>query len=234
MSFMPNNAQSPLPVRQYASTPDAMALPGLVDIQLESFRWFETEGLKELFQEISPIESFNKNLELSFLDHWFEEPAYDEQQCRDMDMTYSRPLWVKARLLDRETGEVQEQNVFLGEFSIMTRNGTFIISGAERVVVSQLMRSPKAYFTLEEDRSSGRKLCMAKLIPNRGTWLEFETSKRDIITVKVDRKRKLPVTVFLRAVGGVSDGTDDALLTMGSDEELRSLLDDVDQHPDHH
>ncbi|NOZ05284.1 MAG: DNA-directed RNA polymerase subunit beta [Chloroflexi bacterium] len=234
MPFMPNDAQSPFPVRRYASTPDVMELPDLVDIQLESFHWFEKDGLQELFREISPIESFNKNLELSFLDHWFEEPAYDEQQCRDMDMTYSRPLWVKARLLDRETGEVQEQNVFLGEFPIMTRNGTFIISGAERVVVSQLMRSPKAYFTLEEDRSSGRKLCMAKLIPNRGTWLEFETSKRDLISVKVDRKRKLPVTVFLRAVGGVADGTDDALITMGSDEELRALLGDVDQHPDHH
>ncbi len=234
MVFMPNNARRSLPARSYASTQDILDLPGLVDIQLQSYKWFEKEGLAEILREISPIESFNKNLELSFLEHWFEEPKYDEVQCRDMDITFARPLWVTVRLLNRETGEVQEQSVFLGEFPMMTRNGTFIINGAERVVVSQLIRSPKAYFTLEEDRTSGRKLCMAKLIPNRGAWLEFETSKRDLITVKVDRKRKIPVTVLLRAVGAVPDGTDEAGIREGSDDELRALLADVDTHPEHH
>ncbi len=234
MFVMPSNGRRALPVRSYASIPDILELPGLIDIQLQSYRWFETEGLAELLREISPIESFNKNLELSFLEHWFEEPKYDEKQCRDMDITYARPLWVKARLVNRETGEVQEQNVFLGEFPMMTRNGTFIVNGAERVVVSQLIRSPKAYFTLEEDRASGRKLCMAKLIPNRGAWLEFETSKRDVITVKVDRKRKIPVTVLLRAVSGVPDGTGELVIPEGTNEDLYALFADVDTHPEHH
>src|SRR5690606_18168330 len=115
-------------------------------------------------------------------------------------------MWVKARLINRETGEMQEQDVFMGEFPLMTPQGTFIHNGSERVVVSQLIRSPNAYFSLEEDRSTGRKLCSAKLIPNRGAWMEFETSKRDVISVKVDRKRKIPFTVFIRALGAVPDG----------------------------
>src|SRR5512144_2372074 len=213
--------------KSYARIPDVYELPRLIEVQLDSFRWFQTEGLQELLDEISPIVSFNKNLELHFGSEpgqegfWFGEPKYSEAECRDRDMTFAAPLWVRVRLLNRETGEVSTQNVFLGDFPLMTENGTFIINGAERVVVSQLIRSPGVYFTVEEDRVTDRRLCYAKLIPNRGAWLEFETSKRDIISVKVDRKRKLPVTVLLRAIG------------YGSDEEIFELFTDVDNVQDH-
>jgi DNA-directed RNA polymerase subunit beta len=165
--------------------------------------------------------SFNKNLELHFRDYRFEPPKHSEEECRERDGTYGSSLWVNVRLVNKETGEISDQDVFMGDFPIMTDNGTFIINGAERVVVSQLIRSPGAYFTVEEDRVTGRRLGFAKLIPNRGAWLEFETSKRNVISVKVDRKRKLPVTVLLRALG------------YGTDEELHELFKDVDTDPDH-
>ncbi len=208
-------------VKNYARLPDVMPLPRLIEVQLEAFEWFKTEGLKELFQEISPIQSFNKNLELHFDKFRFDEPKYSEKECRERDMTLAAPLWVTVRLVNKDTGEVQEQEVFFGDFPLMTDNGTFIINGAERVVVSQLIRSPGAYFTLEKEPSTGRDLCFAKLIPNRGAWLEFETSKKDVISVKVDRKRKLPVTVLLRAVG------------YGTDEEIEALFAAVDTIPSH-
>ncbi|MFQ5612272.1 MAG: DNA-directed RNA polymerase subunit beta [Anaerolineae bacterium] len=207
--------------KNYARIPDVLALPTLIEVQLKSFHWFRKEGLKELFDEISPIISFNKNLELHFLDYRFDNPRYDEEECRELDITYASPLWVNVRLVNKETGEIQEQEVFMGDFPLMTDNGTFVINGAERVVVSQLIRSPGAYFTGDEDRATGRLLSFAKLIPNRGAWLEFETSKRDVISVKVDRKRKLPVTILLRSIG------------YGSDEELLELFADVDNAPDH-
>jgi len=207
--------------KSYARIPDVIGLPKLIEVQLKSFKWFLDEGLAELFQEISPIVSFNKNLELHFLKYRFDDPKYPEKECRERDMTYASPLWVNVRLINKETGEIQEQEVFMGDFPLMTENGTFVINGAERVVVSQLIRSPGVYFTAEEDRVTGRALCFSKLIPNRGAWLEFETSKRDIVSVKVDRKRKLPVTILLRAVG------------YGTDEELFELFEDVDNMPDH-
>ncbi|GAB4533337.1 MAG: hypothetical protein Kow0063_15140 [Anaerolineae bacterium] len=207
--------------KSYARIPDVLELPQLIEVQLQSFQWFLKEGLAELFQEISPIVSFNKNLELHFLDYRFDEPKYPEDECRERDMTFASPLWVNVRLINKETGEIQEQGVFMGDFPLMTDNGTFVINGAERVVVSQLIRSPGVYFTAEEDRVTGRSLCFAKLIPNRGAWLEFETSKRDVISVKVDRKRKLPVSILLRAVG------------YGTDEELFDLFHDVDIMADH-
>jgi DNA-directed RNA polymerase subunit beta len=222
-----------LPTKNYASIPVVLPLPDLIEIQLRSFDWFKEEGLRELFDEISPIESFNGNLQLYLLDYWFEEPKYTEKECLDMDLTYSAPLWVKARLINKETGEMQEQDVFMGEFPLMTPQGTFIHNGSERVVVSQLIRSPNAYFSLEEDRTSGRSLCSAKLIPNRGAWLEFETSKRDVISVKVDRKRKIPFTIFVRALGAVPDGYGSTLVKEGTDEELERLFADVDDDPDH-
>ncbi|MGQ9767445.1 MAG: DNA-directed RNA polymerase subunit beta [Anaerolineae bacterium] len=233
------NGDQLAPRKLYARIRDVYPLPRLIEVQLESFRWFQTEGLQELFKEISPIVSFNKNLELHFSStplpaaprnkeeeaqadgFWFGEPKYSERECRDRDVTYAAPLWVRARLVNRETGEVSKQSVFMGDFPLMTENGTFIINGAERVVVSQLIRSPGAYFTVQEDQVTDRRLCFAKLIPNRGAWLEFETSKRDVISVKVDRKRKLPVTVFLRALG------------YGSDEEILELFAEVDNDPDH-
>ncbi|HEX9114515.1 MAG TPA: DNA-directed RNA polymerase subunit beta [Anaerolineae bacterium] len=213
--------------KSYARIPAVYELPRLIEVQLNSFKWFQGEGLQELLEEISPIVSFNKNLELHFGSEpgpegfWFGEPKYAEAECRDRDMTFAAPLWVRVRLVNRETGEVTAQNVFLGDFPLMTENGTFIINGAERVVVSQLIRSPGVYFTVEEDRATDRRLCFSKLIPNRGAWLEFETSKRDVVSVKVDRKRKLPVTVLLRAMG------------YGTDEEIMDLFTDVDNVQEH-
>ncbi len=207
--------------KTYARTPTILDLPRLTEVQLRSFEWFKHDGLRELFAEISPIVSFNKNLELHFGDFYFGEPKYPEDECRERDITFSSPLWVKVKLVNRDTGEISEQEVFMGDFPLMTESATFIINGSERVVVSQLIRSPGVYFTVEEDRSTGRDLAGAKMIPSRGAWLEFETSKRDIISVKVDRKRKLPVTILLRAVG------------FGTDEEIRALFADTDTNLDH-
>ncbi len=207
--------------KSYARTPTILELPRLTEVQLRSFDWFKEEGLRELFDEISPIVSFNKNLELHFGDFYFGEPKYPEDECRERDITFSAPLWVKIKLVNRDTGEISEQEVFMGDFPLMTESATFVINGSERVVVSQLIRSPGVYFTVEEDRSTGRELAGGKLIPSRGAWLEFETSRRDVVSVKVDRKRKLPVTILLRAIG------------YGTDESIRALFADVDTDVDH-
>ena len=207
--------------KSYARTPTILELPRLTEVQLRSFDWFKEEGLRELFDEISPIVSFNKNLELHFGDFYFGEPKYPEDECRERDITFSAPLWVKIKLVNRDTGEISEQEVFMGDFPLMTESATFVINGSERVVVSQLIRSPGVYFTVEEDRSTGRELAGGKLIPSRGAWLEFETSRRDVVSVKVDRKRKLPVTILLRAIG------------YGTDESIRALFADVDTNVDH-
>ncbi len=207
--------------KSYARLQSVMPLPQLIKVQLDSYQWFQEEGLRELFDEISPIVSYNKNLELHFGEYRFGEPKYPEAECRERDSTYFAPLHVQVKLVNRETGEIQEQEVFMGDFPQMTDNGTFIYNGAERVVVSQLIRSPGVYFTADEDRQTGRILCNAKLIPNRGAWLEVESSKRDIITVKVDRKRKLPATILLRALG------------YASDEEILALFAEDDNVPEH-
>ena len=197
-----------LPERvSFARIPDIRPMPGLIQIQLDSFEWFKKEGLRELFEEISPIEDFTgKNLSLEFIvpPEPFGKPKYSEDECRDRDATYSAPLNVKARLMNKETGEIIEKDIFMGDFPLMTREGTFIINGAERVVVSQLVRSPGVYFTVDEDATTGRKLYAAKLIPSRGAWLEFETSNKNLLTVKIDRKRKLPVTTLLRAIASLA------------------------------
>ncbi len=217
-----STSESVRPTRKsYARTPTVLELPRLTEVQLRSFEWFKTDGLSELFSEISPIVSFNKNLELHLGDFYFGEPKYPVDECRERDITYSAPLWVQVKLINKDTGEISEQEVFMGDFPLMTDSATFIINGSERVVVSQLIRSPGVYFTVEEDRSTGRELAGAKLIPSRGAWLEFETSKRDIISVKVDRKRKLPVSILLRAVG------------FGTDDEIRDLFADIDTDLDH-
>jgi DNA-directed RNA polymerase subunit beta len=213
----------------FARFGEVLPLPNLIQMQLDSFQWFQREGIKELFYEISPITDFAGKMSLEFIvpQEPFGKPKYSEAECRLRDMTYSAPLTVKARLVKKVTaegeplGEITEQEVFMGDFPLMTDQGTFIINGAERVVVSQLVRSPGVYFTAEEDPASGRLLWGAKLIPNRGAWLEFETSNRNVLTVKVDRKRKIPVTTLLRAVG------------YGTDEELHELLSEVDTDVDH-
>ncbi len=174
------------------------------------------EGLKEVFNEISPIEDFSENLVLEFIDYYLGEPNYDVNECRERDATYSAPLQVKVRLINRETGEVKEQEVFMGDFPLMTEKGTFIINGAERVVVNQLIRSSGVYFN-EERTKDGRRIITANIIPNRGAWIEFEYDKKRIISVRVDRTRKMPSTVLLRALGY---GTDIQLLELFEEHEV--------------
>ncbi|MDQ2713547.1 MAG: DNA-directed RNA polymerase subunit beta [Chloroflexota bacterium] len=219
----------------FARIPDIRPMPGLIQIQLESFEWFKQEGLRELFEEISPIEDFTgKNLSLEFIvpPEPFGKPKYGEDECRDRDATYAAPLTVKARLVNKETGEIIEKDVFMGDFPLMTKQGTFIINGVERVVVSQLVRSPGVYFTVDEDATTGRKLYAAKLIPNRGAWLEFETSNKNLLTVKIDRKRKLPITTLLRAIASLAkDQWHAEDLNLTTDQGLLDAFSGVDVNP---
>jgi DNA-directed RNA polymerase subunit beta len=188
--------------KRYARIPEVLPIPNLIQLQLDSFRWFIEQGLRELFDEISPIRDFtNRVMELHFQDYEFGEPKYSEAECRTKDITFSKPLYVNVELHIKETGEIQHQRVYMGDYPWMTDLGTFIINGAERVVVSQLVRSPGVYYSATEDPASGRTLFSAKVIPNRGAWLEFETSNKDLLSVKVDRKRKIAATTLLRAVG---------------------------------
>src|SRR5713101_4453424 len=225
-----------LPERvSFARIPDIRPMPGLIQIQLDSFEWFRKEGLRELFDEISPIEDFTgKNLKLEFLvpPEPFGKPKYTEDECRDRDTTYAAPLTVKARLTNKETGEIIEKDIFMGDFPLMTKEGTFIINGAERVVVSQLVRSPGVYFTVDEDATTGRRLYAAKLIPGRGAWLEFETSSKNLLTVKIDRKRKLPVTTLLRAIASLAkEQWYGETLDLSTDQGILDAFRGVDNDP---
>jgi DNA-directed RNA polymerase subunit beta len=197
-------------------------VPNLIKVQLDSFQRFQEDGLKQLLEEISPIKDLTGNrLELSFIAYEFREPrpGHSESECHERDQTYSAPLYVKVRLLVKDTGEIKEQDLFFGDIPLMTSKGTFITSGAERVVVSQLLRSPGVYFTAEEDTVTGRNLCQAKLIPTRGAWLEFETSNRNVISTKIDGKRKIPITTLLRAIGF---GDDNDIMKLFEKEEKAS------------
>jgi len=209
----------------YGKIPEMLPVANLIETQIRSFNWFKREGLRELFEEINPITDYTgKNYELKFLDYEFGQPKFDKEECRNRDMTFAAPLRINTRLTIRtgeDAGEIKESEVFMGDFPIMTEEGTFIVNGTERVVVSQLVRSPGIYFTSGEDRASGRMLYAAKLIPNRGAWLEIETSGKDILTVKIDRKRKIPVTTLVRALG------------YGSNNEIKALFADVDNNPEH-
>ncbi len=188
--------------KRYDRIPEVLPIPDLIELQRNSFNWFIQNGLRELLDEISPIQDFTgRVMELRFREYEFEAPKYDELECRTRDLTFSKPLYVWVELLIKETGEIQRQRVYMGDFPFMTEQGTFIINGAERVVVSQLVRSPGVYYTATEDSATGRNLFSAKVIPNRGAWLEFETGARGQLYVKVDRKRKLEATKLLRAVG---------------------------------
>jgi DNA-directed RNA polymerase subunit beta len=186
--------------RSYARIEEVLDLPNLIEVQQTSYQWFLREGLQEMFNEISPIQDFTGNLVLEFISYFLGEPKYSVDECKERDATYSVPLRVRVRLINKETGEVKEQEVFMGDFPLMTENGTFIINGAERVIVSQLVRSPGVYFNSQID-FSGKPLYTGVIIPNRGAWLEFETDINDVIYVRVDRTRKVPVTALLRAIG---------------------------------
>jgi DNA-directed RNA polymerase subunit beta len=228
----------------YSRIPEVFGLPNLIDVQLESFEWLQLEGLAELFDEISPIISYNGGMKLFFpgdtpeskefdLKYWFEDPKHDLEECVERDLTYAAPLYVSVLLAGSEVPEPIKQDIFLGDFPIMTDKGTFIINGTERVVVSQLIRSPGVYFEANEDRTMGRRLASAKLIPDRGAWMEFETRKSDYLTLKFNRKRTIPVTILLRALVAVDDGLDSSPLKEGSDEELIELFAEADINEDH-
>ncbi len=191
--------------RNYAKTKNAIELSNLLEIQKDSYQWFITEGIKEVFDDIFPVESFTGNLSLEFGEYSFDEPRCTIKQCKERYSTYAAPLKVEARLFNVETGEVKEQEIYLGDMPLMTDSGAFIVNGAERVIVSQLVRSPSVYFGKEIDKKNGKITVGAQIIPTRGTWLEFETDARDIIYVRIDRTRKVPVTTLLRAIGLSSD-----------------------------
>ncbi|MCX6003163.1 MAG: DNA-directed RNA polymerase subunit beta, partial [Chloroflexi bacterium] len=214
------STKSPVQRKSYTRLPQILEVPNLIEIQLDSFRWFQEEGLKQVLEEISPISDFTGNkLELTLVGYEFREPRQSEHECRQHDLTYAAPLYIRARLLIKTTGEIKEQDIFLGDVPMMTAKGTFITSGAERVVVSQLLRSPGVYFTVEEDPASGLNLCHAKLISNRGAWLEFDTTSSDVISVKINGKRKIAVTTLLRALGY---NENDTLLSIFTKEDNSS------------
>lgn len=208
--------------RSYNRIHEVLEVPNLIEIQQKSYEKFLESDLLELFQDISPIQDFTGNLSLEFIDYSLGEPKYSVDESKERDVTYAAPLRVKVRLLNKETGEVKEQEVFMGDFPLMTDTGTFIINGAERVIVSQLVRSPSVYFSTKVDKN-GKRTYTATVIPNRGAWLELETDAKDIIYVRIDRTRKIPVTVLLRALGF---GTDAEILDLlGQDEYIKNTLD---------
>jgi len=234
---------SVLPVKSYARIPSILDLPNLIEVQLDSFNRLKKEGLRDLFNEISPIESYNKGIKLYFpgnspetkqfgLKYWFEDPKNSVEECVERDLTYACPLYVKVLLAGPEIKEPITSDIFLGDFPQMTEKGTFIFNGTERVVVSQLIRSPGVYFDAPVNRATGRRLATAKLIPDRGSWMEFETRKNDYIILKFNRKRTVPITIFLRALAMVDDELKESVLKTGSDEELLSIFSDVDKDQD--
>jgi DNA-directed RNA polymerase subunit beta len=207
--------------RSYARINEVLDLPNLIEIQTSSNEWFLNEGLREMFRDISPIEDFTGNLSLEFVDYSLGEPKYSVEESKERDVTYAAPLRVKVRLINKETGEVKEQEVFMGDFPLMTGTGTFVINGAERVIVSQLVRSPSVYYSKKIDKN-GKRGFTATVIPNRGAWLELETDAKDVVHVRIDRTRKIPVTVLLRALGFGSD--QEILDLLGEDEYLKNSL----------
>ena len=190
---------------------EVIGMPNLIEIQKNSYNWFLDEGLREVFHDIDAIEDYTGNLSLEFVDYRLDKhPKYTIKECKERDATYAAPLYVTARLLNKSTGEVKEQEIFMGDFPLMTDSGTFISNGAERVIVSQLVRSPGVFYASSKDRT-GKDLFTATMNPNRGAWLEYETDSSDVYYVRIDKNRKLPVTTFLRALG------------LGTDEQIRLL-----------
>jgi DNA-directed RNA polymerase subunit beta len=212
----------------FAKIPKVLDIPDLLIVQKDSFKWFIEEGLKEILDEISPIEDFSGRFSVEFLNHFFEEPLKSLDECKITDSTYSQPLYVTAQFLDRETGQIKQQTVFLGDFPIMSDSGTFIINGTERVIVSQLVRSPGVYFSQEIDKTSDKEIFIGKMIPGRGAWLEFDTDKRDTVGVRVDRKRRQHITAFLRALG-VIETKEEAIELFG---DYPSIQNTIERDPD--
>ena len=217
---------APKPRRSFSKLQHILELPNLIAIQTESFEWFKSQGLKETIEDINPIEDYTGNYAVEFGEYQFNEPNVSLKECRDKDQTYAAPLFITVRFVNRESGEIREQNVFMGDFPMMTEQGTFIINGTERVIVTQLVRSPGAYVMAAKDPT--KQVLIANLMPARGSWLEFEIDKRGGVSVRIDRKRKLPATVFLRALAGIDSkrtGDDPDFLSKGTDEEILDLFD---------
>lgn len=206
----------------YSKIDEVMDMPNLIEVQKNSYNWFLKEGLREVFNDVSPIQDYTGNLVLEFVDYTLDgKTKYSEEECKERDVTYSSPLRVKIRLINKGTNEVKEQEVFMGDFPLMTENGTFIINGAERVIVSQLVRSPGVYYVESIDKT-GKELHSATVIPNRGAWLEYETDSNDVLWIRIDRTRKIPITVFIRALGF---GTDEIIENLfGEDERVKATL----------
>ena len=212
--------------RSYARIDEVLELPNLIEIQTDSYQWFLDQGLKIMFEDVSPIVDHSENLELHFVDYKFKEAKYNVEEARSHDANYSKPIYVTLRLINKETGEVKEQEVFFGDFPIMTEMGTFVINGAERVIVSQLVRSPGVYFHDKVDKK-GRHTYTSTVIPNRGAWLEFETDAKGIAYARIDRTRKIPISVLMRALGF---GSDDDVYDILSETELLTSTIDKDVH----
>ncbi|HHU54214.1 MAG TPA: DNA-directed RNA polymerase subunit beta [Mollicutes bacterium] len=217
--------------RSYAKTKNAIELSNLLEIQKKSYNWFINEGIKEVFLDVFPVESFTGNLSLEFGDFYFEEPRYSIKGCKERYATYASPIKVAARLFNHETGEIKEQDIYLGDLPIMSETGTFIINGAERVIVSQLVRSPSVYFVKDIDKKNGRTIISGQIIPTHGTWLEYETDARDVVYVRIDRTRKVPITTLLRAIG-LSNDEDIISLFGENDYVAKTLLKDANKNTD--
>ena len=217
--------------RSYAKTKNAIELSNLLEIQKKSYNWFINEGIKEVFLDVFPVESFTGKLSLEFGDFYFEEPRYSIKGCKERYATYASPIKVAARLFNHETGEIKEQDIYLGDLPIMSETGTFIINGAERVIVSQLVRSPSVYFVKDIDKKNGRTIISGQIIPTHGTWLEYETDARDVVYVRIDRTRKVPITTLLRAIG-LSNDEDIISLFGENDYVAKTLLKDANKNTD--
>lgn len=208
----------------YAKIDEVLEMPNLIEVQKNSYNWFLEEGLKEVLRDISPITDYTGNLVLEFIDYKLERERrkYSVEECKERDTNYAAPLKARVRLINKETGEVKEQEIFMGDFPLMTEQGTFIINGAERVIVSQLVRSPGIYYAMEHDKT-GKELYSSTVIPYRGAWLEYENDVNDVLSVRIDRTRKIPITVLIRALGVESDG--EILDLFGETEALLNTLD---------
>ena len=209
--------------RSFAKIPSVLEVPNLIALQRDSFKWFLEEGLRDTFHDISPIEDFTGTLAVEFGDHEFGDPKYTVEECKEKDMSFQAPLFVEVRFINKDTGEMKEQQVFMGDFPLMTDRGTFVINGTERVVVSQLVRSPGVYYAEELDKTTDKIVFTAKVIPARGAWLELETDRRDIVSVRVDRKRKQPATVLLKALG-IAETREEILEMFDNSEAIQRTL----------
>ena len=213
--------------KSFAKINEVLEIPNLIEVQKNSYKWFLEEGLKEVFRDVSTITDYNGTLELNFVDYRFDDsPKYSVAECKERDVTYATPLRVTARLNNTETGEIKESEVFMGDFPMMTDSGTFVINGAERVIVSQLVRSPGVYYSFDKDKT-GKDLFKSTVIPNRGAWLEYEMDSNDVVYVRIDKNRKIPLTTFIRALGfGTNEEIEEVF---GTDERINQTILQKDQ-----